>query len=278
MNLHFKMSQIKPNMFYRKRQTNYDSDASEQSELLFDGDSEEYYSPSTSKSSSSDSTASSDESDSNVNISRPSSSTSFDVDWKASADGNSLKNFVAPPQENCMFLQHDKSPSDYYNLFLTDEILQLIVEETNRNAIQTMAGVRMSKECRLKRWKDTHKEEIKKFLGLVLAMGIDKKPKISDYWSNNAIFKNDFFPSVMSRNRFQLLLRYIHFENNEAPTRNSRHYKVERLLEKTVRNFKSSKIPGEHLVIDESMIAFRGRLIFRQYIPGKAHKYGIKIF
>jgi hypothetical protein len=29
--------------------------------------------------------------------------------------------------------------------------------------------------------------------------------------------------------------------------------------------------------IDESMIPRRGRLLFRQYIPGKAHKYGIKM-
>jgi len=31
-------------------------------------------------------------------------------------------------------------------------------------------------------------------------------------------------------------------------------------------------------VIDESMVPFRGRLSFRQYVPGKAHKYGVKLF
>ena len=31
-------------------------------------------------------------------------------------------------------------------------------------------------------------------------------------------------------------------------------------------------------MIDESLIPWRGRLIFRQYIPCKAHKYGIKLF
>lgn len=37
-------------------------------------------------------------------------------------------------------------------------------------------------------------------------------------------------------------------------------------------------IPEESLVIDESVIPFRGRLSFRQYLPGKRHKYGIKLF
>lgn len=32
------------------------------------------------------------------------------------------------------------------------------------------------------------------------------------------------------------------------------------------------------VAIDESMVPFRGRIYFRQYIPGKKHKYGIKLF
>lgn len=31
-------------------------------------------------------------------------------------------------------------------------------------------------------------------------------------------------------------------------------------------------------MIDETMIPFRSRLGFHQYLPGKAHKYGVKIF
>lgn len=32
------------------------------------------------------------------------------------------------------------------------------------------------------------------------------------------------------------------------------------------------------IVIDETLVPWRGRLVFRQYIPNKAHKYGIKLF
>ncbi|CAH1963247.1 unnamed protein product [Acanthoscelides obtectus] len=36
--------------------------------------------------------------------------------------------------------------------------------------------------------------------------------------------------------------------------------------------------PARVFCIDESLIPFRGRLIFKQYIPNKAHTYGVKIF
>ncbi|CAH1973228.1 unnamed protein product [Acanthoscelides obtectus] len=32
------------------------------------------------------------------------------------------------------------------------------------------------------------------------------------------------------------------------------------------------------LVIDESMVPFRGRLSFRQYVPNKTHRYGVKLY
>lgn len=34
----------------------------------------------------------------------------------------------------------------------------------------------------------------------------------------------------------------------------------------------------EDVCIDETIIPFRGRLIFRQYVPNKKHRYGVKIF
>ncbi|KAJ8928303.1 hypothetical protein NQ314_019146 [Rhamnusium bicolor] len=36
--------------------------------------------------------------------------------------------------------------------------------------------------------------------------------------------------------------------------------------------------PNKELSIDESMVLWRGRLKFRQYIKGKRHKFGIKLY
>ena len=36
--------------------------------------------------------------------------------------------------------------------------------------------------------------------------------------------------------------------------------------------------PEKNLSVDESMMLWRGRLVFRQYIKNKCHKYGIKFY
>ncbi|GBP40875.1 PiggyBac transposable element-derived protein 4 [Eumeta japonica] len=36
--------------------------------------------------------------------------------------------------------------------------------------------------------------------------------------------------------------------------------------------------PGRQLSLDESMVLWRGRLLFRQYIKNKRHKYGLKLY
>ena len=45
-----------------------------------------------------------------------------------------------------------------------------------------------------------------------------------------------------------------------------------------IGNFQQTYTPGPDLVVDETMVPFRGRVKFRQYIPGKSHKYGCKLF
>lgn len=53
---------------------------------------------------------------------------------------------------------------------------------------------------------------------------------------------------------------------------------MENILDKVLENIKNAVYPGQHLSIDESMILWRGRLAFRQYISNKRHKYGIKLY
>lgn len=82
----------------------------------------------------------------------------------------------------------------------------------------------------------------------------------------------------MPRNRFELLFRFLHFlDNKKAPT-DVRIYKERNLINKLIENFQQIIEPEEYLGVDETMVLFRRRLIFMQYIPGKAHKYGVKLF
>lgn len=72
-------------------------------------------------------------------------------------------------------------------------------------------------------------------------------------------------------------MRILHFIDNDNQDIN-RLNKIEPFS--TYFNNKMSDIyePDVNLSLDESMGLFRGRLIFRQYIKNKRHKYGIKLY
>ncbi|KAK9751412.1 Transposase IS4 [Popillia japonica] len=201
-----------------------------------------------------------------------------------------------------------KEPLEIYRLFLTDELVEFIVVETNRFAKQCILS--SSRKSRLKSWTDTNKEEILHFFSVVMVMGLNQLPTINSYWSKDSIFKNEFIANTMTRDRFLLLFRCIHFCNNEDPlldvtdpntmTRDrflllfrcihfcnnedplldvtDRLYKIRKPIEMLNKNFQTVLKPGKILVIDESIIPFRGWLKFRQYIPNKSHNNGIKIY
>jgi hypothetical protein len=81
----------------------------------------------------------------------------------------------------------------------------------------------------------------------------------------------------MSRNWFQLILKFLHFNSNEERNVDDRLYKVRPLLDHFCELFRTVYIPNQRLALDEGMLAWRGRLCFRVYNPGKLTKYGIII-
>jgi len=169
-------------------------------------------------------------------------------------------------------------PIDFFRLFMDDELVDLMVVQTNLNARQSLGRTQQSSESRLNRWTDTNKEEMESFIGLLLWMGLVKMPSIKSYWKRSRLFCNSIAPLIMPRNRFELILRMWHFADNAEANDDDRLHKVRNLVRLLVAKFQQAKVPGEHLVVDETMIPFRGRLKFRQYLPGKSHKYGIKVF
>lgn len=81
----------------------------------------------------------------------------------------------------------------------------------------------------------------------------------------------------MNWDRFQLL-RMLHFSDNFAFADQHKIYKVKTFSDMIIQKFQRIYTPGSEVVLDDSstMIPFRG-ISFRQYIPGKSHKYGLKL-
>lgn len=103
-------------------------------------------------------------------------------------------------------------------------------------------------------------------------------PSIRHYSSTSELYWTEIVKKVMAWNRFEILLKVWHFTNNDNCPPRDRLYKIEPFVEKLNEKFQAVYIPGETICVDESLIPYRERLIMRQYIPQKTHKYGIKTF
>lgn len=151
-------------------------------------------------------------------------------------------------------LSPDVSPYEVYQLFATDEIFEHIVIETNRYAKQELLSMNLPrkkrKKHRLSKWVDTTIDEMKKFFGLMLWMGLVQHGSIEEYWSTSPLLSNQVASQVMARNRFQLLLACIHFNNNDGLLESTdRLFKIRSLLDKLQPNFQKHYMPGEYDII-----------------------------
>lgn len=170
------------------------------------------------------------------------------------------------------------NPIDFFDLFLTNDIIVLMVEQTNLFATQYLLTEDTSSQSRSHLWTPVTANEMIKFLALIGWMGLVKLPAIRDYWRVHKLYGIPLARTVMPRNRFELILKFLHFSDNLTADTNDRLYKIKEVLEKFIKNYQKTYTPGEKICVDESLIPWRGRLIFRQYIPNKAAKYGIKVY
>ncbi|XP_041420032.1 piggyBac transposable element-derived protein 4-like [Xenopus laevis] len=174
-------------------------------------------------------------------------------------------------------------PIDYFQLFLTEAILQDMVLYTNLYAEQHLAQNPLPRYARAHAWHPTDVNEIKRFVGLTLAMGLVKAHSLESYWDTTTVLSIPVFSATMPRNRYQLLLRFLHFNNNATavPPNEPGHdrlHKLRPLIDSLSQRFGEVYTPSKNICIDESLLLFKGRIKFRQYIPSKRARYGIKFY
>ncbi|XP_068113414.1 piggyBac transposable element-derived protein 4-like [Hyperolius riggenbachi] len=175
------------------------------------------------------------------------------------------------------------SPMDFFQLIISDELLGMIVEQTNLYAQQHIAAHPGSSYAKPGHWKPTTIPEFRTFLGLFLNMGITIKHHYKDYWSKVSIHHMGIFSCTMSRTRFLTILRFLHFNDNaqcESSTSPNfdRLYKIRPLINYFSQKFPELYTPKKDISIEESLIHFTGRLAIKQYIPSKHTRYGVKMY
>lgn len=167
--------------------------------------------------------------------------------------------------------KHIDSPIDAFSLFISTDVLKIIVTCTN------LHGAKIHKD----KWKPTDEIEIRCYIGLLIHAGLNKLglSDLREFW--HPLFGNILFRASMSRNRFETLSRHIRFD--DSATRSARRNRdkfapFREIWDIINTNLLKYYIPGKNLTIDEQLVPFRGRVSFRQYIPSKPDKYGMKIW
>ena len=162
-------------------------------------------------------------------------------------------------------------------VLLPEDLFEKIVEETNRHAkqcIQTKPDPR---------WHPTTCEEMRAFFVLNVLFGIKSLPETRMYWSKDNFIGVPIIQKVMPRNRFEKIRQYLCLNNrlNMLPRDNPAYdklFKVRPLLDRLANTFHEEYRPSKFVSIDEGMVKYKGRLGFKQYMPMKPVKRGIKVW
>lgn len=174
----------------------------------------------------------------------------------------------------------DDKQKSFKRLF-PPSVVGVIVIETNRKAKRVYEQCRQTHPLKkLRKWQDTNVDEVYAYVAILLYSGAARTHNVraADLFHKSEL---PFYRAVMSLERFQQLTRFLRFDDSRtriARLREDKLAPIRYIWDLFKRNLTMPFIPSHEIVIDEQLLTTRNRCSFRQYIPSKPGKYGIKIF
>lgn len=168
--------------------------------------------------------------------------------------------------------RHSNTVSDSFLLFFPPHLIDGICKWTNKEGCTRHGD----------KWKDLNSEEMKKYIGQLILVGVfkAKNEDVNELYS--AKMGRPIFGRVMSRDRFRQITSALRFDDAEKRRKHRSPDKLGPIRDifeewnKTLRD--NAYVLGWAVTVDEQLVTFRGRCPFRQYIPSKPGKYGIKFW
>lgn len=160
-------------------------------------------------------------------------------------------------------------PVSSFLIFVTDEIMLNIVSMTNLQGRRTIEN-----------WKDVDSDELRAYVGLLILAGVYRSKHESTLSLWNEKTGRIVFRATMSEKRFHHIGRALRFDDKlSRPRRNSgKLAPISQIWDMWTRRLEMMFFPGREICVDEQLVPFRGRCGFRQYMPKKPSKYGLKIW
>lgn len=168
-------------------------------------------------------------------------------------------------------------PAEFFQLLLDKLLLHKILCYTNDYAAKLHHNKPQPRRSVLNQLKPFSMTELHQFLELSLLMGNIQMPSLKHYWrKKNVLYTHPVFGETMSRNRYLLLLRSLRFYDTNKTTQKRK--KIQPVITHITKNFRKYYSPKKELSIDEAVLGFKGRLSYKQYIPMKRSRFGIKLY
>ncbi|XP_053960527.1 piggyBac transposable element-derived protein 3-like [Anastrepha ludens] len=112
-----------------------------------------------------------------------------------------------------------KTPFELFLQFFDEEIMEMLVVNTNMYAHQNNIVV------------DISKQQIYRFIGILILSGYHRVPHVEHYWSTQQTLGVPIVKQALSRNNFQLIKRIFHLVDNYGIDATDRFAKVRPLID-----------------------------------------------
>ena len=173
-------------------------------------------------------------------------------------------------------------PIDFFLRTFPLVLLNLLCTETNRYFSQwsQQQGVIVNESIR-KAWFDAEVPEMRVFIALLIFMGLDRRYSYRSYWSTHWMLGMPGFRSVMPRDRFFAILRFLRISDNSTAVPrgqpgHDRSFKIRPMITSLAAAWQAAYKIGKSVSVDECMVPFKGRVSMIQYMPKKPNKWGLK--
>ena len=200
--------------------------------------------------------------------------------WEKEENFPRRHGFSGTPGVQLGHLEKDSSPRELFDCFFTPTLWEMMALETNRYAQQKKdARDPPSASSHMKSWVDVDVEELQRYIGIRLLMGIHPLPSFRDHWSTHRLIGDAAIKKTMKRDRFDQITANLHFTNNEDPRgAGDNLWKIRPVVECFSRRFKAVYTPEKDVTVDESLFAYKGRHFAIQYNPNKRARWGYKCY
>jgi hypothetical protein len=167
----------------------------------------------------------------------------------------------------------EEGAADFFGKFFDENLYNWLVNQTNLYAQQNNT----------RHWEAVTSDELKAFVGILIAIGLHQVPTIDLCWSSDPLFRIQPVANVMAVKRFKKIREVLHAnDNSRAPKRGDPQYdklfKVRPVLQQLNATFLEQAVASTSQSIDEAMIKFKGRSSIKQYMPMKPVKRGYKVW